>query len=376
MKILHKNNVGKWEKINRKEYVNEAELQQLLADDVAILPLEEAGYDVPFITIGKEVSLANGYLDLLAVSTLGHVLIIETKLNSNPEVKRTVVGQILGYSAYLWKKNYEDFNNYFKDYLRQQKSSFKGDLIEYLKISFGEKFSENEFKEGLEKRLELGSFSLFVVVDKANQELKDIANYLNDRTGQEIDFYVIEVEQIGDGKEKFLIPKVINPLRKSVSASESGDKYDRSPLTKEEFYSRLDENGKRIADELMSELSSYNNIFSGYGKSGFAFWTPVPEKYKEGGKYRDVSYTYLWITAGTPENPSKNGLHFMYPEGFYKDVPGLRPVVDKYRAKYKKLPEYGSGNGVYNLSKVTDEMVSELIKEIKNIADTLGADNE
>lgn len=81
MKILHLNKNNKWTAVKRKEYVDESALQNLLADDISILPLEEIQYQTSFVTIGKEVGLENGSLDLLAVSPQGHIILIETKLD-------------------------------------------------------------------------------------------------------------------------------------------------------------------------------------------------------------------------------------------------------------------------------------------------------
>ena len=71
MKILRKNIHGSWEEVPKYPYENEEELQDLLAKDVNAMLLDDIGYSEKFVTIGKEVGLENGFLDILAVSLEG-----------------------------------------------------------------------------------------------------------------------------------------------------------------------------------------------------------------------------------------------------------------------------------------------------------------
>ncbi len=309
MKILHLNPDKKWVPVEKRYYNDEAHLQNLLTDDVNTLPLDEIGYDAKFVTIGKEVSLQNGSLDVLAVSPQGHIALIETKLDKNPEVKRTVVGQILGYAAYLWNKSYADIeNDCFRRFLSQQKINFSGNLFDYVKEKTAdETMTEAEFKEGLEKRLRLGSFTLLIVVDQANQELKDIANYLNDRTGQEIDFYVIEMELVGDKEEQFLIPHLANPPRKNVTysseKSKSNDSYDRTPIAKEKFFATLSESGRKLASSILNSFEDDPSLTVAWRKNGFSLMTKFPKELTEPGF--STSYSFLFFKAGDETDPNK-----------------------------------------------------------------------
>jgi len=53
----------------------------------------------------KEVGLpGSGNTDLVGIDKNGNIFIIETKLATNPEAKRTVIGQILEYAAFLHER--------------------------------------------------------------------------------------------------------------------------------------------------------------------------------------------------------------------------------------------------------------------------------
>ncbi len=368
MKILHLNQDKKWVSIEKRYYNDEAHLQNLLADDVNILPLDEIGYEVPFVTIGKEVGLANGSLDLLAVSPQGHIALIETKLDKNPEVKRTVVGQILGYAAYFWNKSYEDLELTFKKFLVQEKIDFEGNLVDYVRSKVPNlELSETEFKEGIEKRLRLGSFSLLIVVDQINQELKDIANYLNDRTGQEIDFYVMEMELIGDGPESFLMPRLTNPPRKNVTfsseKSKANDNYDRTPIAKEEFLQRLSGPGRKLAERLLKEFEDYSGVALIWRKNGFSLMTTIPKKYIKPGYPNNFSYLFFKSGADTK-------LDFWFPDWAFENMKEITPKVEEYVKFYRSLID-DKKNNINNLSVFNNEKTSRFINLIKKTAEGL-----
>lgn len=376
MKILHLNSSKQWVPVEKRYYNDEAELQNLLTQDVNTLPLDEIGYDAKFVTIGKEVGLQNGSLDVLAVSPQGHIALIETKLDKNPEVKRTVVGQILGYAAYLWNKPYEDIeNNCFRKFLSQQKINFQGTLFDYVKAKIGdENLSEGEFKDGLEKRLRLGSFTLLIVVDQANQELKDIANYLNDRTGQEIDFYVIEMQMVADNDENFLIPRLANPPRKNVTygeKSKSNDSYDRTPMTKEEFLGLLAGNSRELAKDLIEKFEARDGIEIVWRKNGFSLMSKYPKEFAIPGY--STNFSYLFFKAPT-EIGNDEELQFGYCEWPYENISKLKPFITEYVEYYRSLPDYDQRHkSVKNLGSFSTEQISRLIELIEKTTISLNS---
>jgi hypothetical protein len=378
MKILHLNASKKWVPVEKQIYDNEAQLQNLLIDDVNTLPLDEIGYDTKFVTIGKEVSLQNGALDILAVSPQGHIALIETKLDKNSEVKRTVVGQVLGYAAYLWNKSYADLETIFRKFVTQQNVNFSGNLIDYVKEKSGDdSISESEFKEGLEKRLRLGSFTLLIVVDQVNQELRDIANYLNDRTGQEIDFYVIEMELVGDKQEQFLIPRLANPPRKNVTfsseKSKSNNGYDRTPITKEDFINKLSDSGKKLATSFINKFENNHLVVLTWRKNGFSIMSKFTKDIDAGGY---TSFPYFFFQAPMAEG-SFEGLSFGYPEEIYTKSPETRNFTGKYVTYYRSLPGYDKKHKtIKNLTVFTDGKIKEFTDLIEKTAKALNNTTE
>src|ERR1700752_4234399 len=108
--ILIQDSNEKWQRAAEQDLPNESVLQRLIREHPETLPLDDLGDEVPpLLIIGRETALANGYADVIGVDEDGLITIIECKLDRNPEVKRKVVGQVLGYGAYLWGMTYEGF---------------------------------------------------------------------------------------------------------------------------------------------------------------------------------------------------------------------------------------------------------------------------
>lgn len=80
------------------------DLEALLRDNISklpeLIPLEEAAEGpVRLLTIGKEVAVESGAIDLLLLGSDGLLTIVETKLGRNPGSRREVIGQVLAYAA-------------------------------------------------------------------------------------------------------------------------------------------------------------------------------------------------------------------------------------------------------------------------------------
>src|SRR5713226_8397667 len=96
-----------WVRAAETQLENEEALRQLVKENPDVLPLHDLGEVQPLLIVGREAPLANGYADVVAVDPNGLVTIIECKLDRNPEIKRTIVGQVIAYGAYLWKLTYD-----------------------------------------------------------------------------------------------------------------------------------------------------------------------------------------------------------------------------------------------------------------------------
>jgi hypothetical protein len=181
MPILVRRKGEKWERANDLEFADESQLQKMLYEAPELISAHDG---VPAVFIREAGLPGSGQTDLLGVDENGNVLIVETKLARNPEIRRKVIGQILEYAAYLWRLSYDDFDDLF---VRKEGKS----IVELLPPKNSEE-SPNQFRETVRANLSSGTFQLFIAVDRMNDELENIIDYVSTR-GPELKLQAIEL---------------------------------------------------------------------------------------------------------------------------------------------------------------------------------------
>ena len=87
----------------------EKEIQDLIFENPECLPISDIDESYnPVIPICKELYTSAGPLDIFMITPNGDLVVIETKLWSNPESRRKVVAQIIDYAKELSKWSYSD----------------------------------------------------------------------------------------------------------------------------------------------------------------------------------------------------------------------------------------------------------------------------
>ncbi|OQX61871.1 MAG: hypothetical protein B5M56_08020 [Desulfococcus sp. 4484_241] len=252
----------------RKKEFDEKWLQGFLMNHPDILPT----YDIepifyPLVTIGKEVQVAEGRIDILYLSGSGYPVIVETKLWRNPESKREVVAQILDMAFAFSKWSYEQLDEYTKRFAKASYGQEKS-LIALMEENLGEVDMEpDEFRDHVEKNLNLGRFLVSVVGDRIRASTLDILNELNRYPGLGLELVMIELECFTLGNEGtsslLLVPRIAKKseiVERSIvevkiqqdlgkpeveisqeKAKKIGKKISRPTLTEAKFWEKLKE---------------------------------------------------------------------------------------------------------------------------------------
>src|SRR5437588_2376518 len=162
MASLIRNGSEKWKNLAANPYADEAQLQKMLYDSPELVPIENDDDVAVFI---REAGLpGSGSTDLLGVDSRGNILIVETKLARNQEVRRKVVGQILEYAAFLWKMSFDEFDELF---IRRRDKSVLALLTEIVPDISGD-----VIRSVIKQNLNDGKFQLLIAVDQINDELE------------------------------------------------------------------------------------------------------------------------------------------------------------------------------------------------------------
>lgn len=207
---------GQWEPLEVKKYTNEAELQGLLHETPSLLPGVSAG-----AAAVRELHVPGiGYIDLAVVDSDGVVTLVECKLQSNADIHRTVVGQVLAYAAGLWRLTYEDFDALF--------AACESKSIEVMIAErTGKEVDSTTFRSAVTRALADGAFRLFIAVDQVTHELRLIVEYLNIHTTNGIEIALYEVGIVSDGDVQILVPRVFGgeSARLKTSTATSAPKW-------------------------------------------------------------------------------------------------------------------------------------------------------
>ena len=76
--------------LEESDFEDEAALQEALKRNPQAIPVADLELD-DVVVVGRETPVPAGAIDLLLVDAQGQVIIVETKLSRNPELRRQVV---------------------------------------------------------------------------------------------------------------------------------------------------------------------------------------------------------------------------------------------------------------------------------------------
>jgi len=265
MAIVIRNNGGKWQKATKVEFAAEAQLQKLLYDSPELIPTYEEDQLAVFI---REAGLpGSGYTDLLGVDGNGNILVVETKLARNDEVRRKVIGQVLEYAAYLWKMSFDDFDSLF--------ISREGTPILDLLDAKIPGIIREEVRDAISRNLSSGAFQLFIAVDQMNEELEKIISYVSSR-GSGLRLEVLEFDLHQSGPMEILVPR-----RYGQFSPPEGTRTQTKPVkTIDEILATiLDEKHKRIFALLVKVWQEAGQLVKP-GRVGASFQAKIGEKYR------------------------------------------------------------------------------------------------
>ncbi len=181
---------GVWAAPSSYGYINEAELQRILWEQPSLI--EGANANAIAVT---ELTMSVGRADLVIVDTDGSITIVECKLATDADVRRTVVGQVLDYAARLAELTPADFGEYWQ----RTGGSSLDQLFEA---------QPEESRRAFEANLAAGVFTLVLAVDSISIDLRRIVRYLNTHTSAGMRLLAIELRRAVHGNTEILVPTV------------------------------------------------------------------------------------------------------------------------------------------------------------------------
>jgi hypothetical protein len=232
---------GPWSSPEIHTYRDEEMLKLMLRDSPQLLALcSEGSVFVDELTVPLV-----GSVDLAGVGPKGDITLVECKLGSNPEIRRSIVGQIFAYAAGLWKMPYEEFDRRFK--ARLEDSSLADAVRRALPESAAGDWQGEQFRLNVSDNLAAGRFTLVIAVDRITEELKRIVPYINTHTVFDVSFLALEIGYVRDGDVEIILPQTYGQesvVEKQVS--------QRPSWSVEAYFEKLHEYGEAVENFVRS----------------------------------------------------------------------------------------------------------------------------
>lgn len=182
-----------------QEFSLEVDLQDLLRDYPRLLLAPLPAYqDRTIWTIGYEVPTEAGSIDLLCLDSTGEVWVVETKLAKNPESRKQVVGQVLGYASAVAEWSVDRLEAVAQEFLGEPLVGFLGDEL-------GGGDAEDLVTRAVEK-LRQGDLTALIVLDKLNLVLQRLVEFVNSHSS--FDLLALTVTLTEHEGTRFVVPAV------------------------------------------------------------------------------------------------------------------------------------------------------------------------
>jgi len=163
-------------------------LQELIHDQPSILPVAdiEPGFGEP-LSLAREVPCGHGIIDNLYLTPSGDIVLVETKLWHNSQMRREVVAQALDYVSALTSMSYEQFEQAAARGMGAPARLF--DLV----ADHPEALDEPGFIDAVAGNLRRGRMLVLVLGDGIRTETEALSDLLQSHAGAHFTFALVEL---------------------------------------------------------------------------------------------------------------------------------------------------------------------------------------
>jgi len=238
--------------LEESRFEAETQFQEALKSNPEVIPVSDLDL-AEVVVVGRETTVPAGAIDLLLVDAQGRVIIVETKLSSNPELRRQVVAQVLDYGASLWRsaptlKQFEDvvLRYWHSAACQDQRVKDAATLREGLDPIFreirGEEWDYDLFESALSDNIANGQHVLLVVASGLTDKLsRDLLQYVN--LCLDLPLYAVEIDVFETEGRQLIVPRGVRYgariERTSTSRTDRATFLSKCEPVAAEFFARV-----------------------------------------------------------------------------------------------------------------------------------------
>jgi hypothetical protein len=260
------------EPLEEEAFSTEDELQALIAEHPELLDGKQIRPDDPrrWVLVTREKGIAETAdagtrwaIDHLIVDQDSVPTLAEVKRGSNPEIRRTVVGQMLEYAAHAQTWRVDELRRAFEESCSARERDPDDELAWLLQAE--EAPDADRFWRQVVTHLTAGRLRLLFIADDIPEPLKRVVEFLNAHM-QEIEVLAVEIKQFKGRSSQTLVPRVIGRTaaspRRPVGLGARRSKLDRESFLKafaNDEHSGVAVRLLGVADEHGALLDWYSN---------------------------------------------------------------------------------------------------------------------
>ena len=321
---------GGLEPLEQESFSSEDELQRLIASHPELLDGAQMRPDDPlrWILVTREQGIAETpdsgarwSIDHLIIDQNAVPTLVEVKRGSNPEVRRTIVGQMLEYAAHAtltWTAG--ELRREFENASIARGVSPDGELGRLLGAD--DEPDADGFWQDVATNLAARRIRLLFVADQIPDVLQRVVEFLNAQMPN-IEVLAVEIKQFRGGSTQTLVPHVLGRIAKASSHGPGGT---RPKLTRQRFLQGFADEEVRDAAARLLDTAQRAGAAMGWGSSGVSIRGRC-------SRWRQP-VTVAWLYPG----PGWQGTqHFSFGTGLVDEdlPPELRSVLEGWANSFR-----------------------------------------
>lgn len=286
---------------------NEKWLQDVLFGNIELIQPTDSSYDrIKLIPLCRELNLNDGirnlYLDILAVTETGKLILIECKLWKNPQARREVLAQAFEYASLLQSLSYSDLSSK----LRKHIDSGNEDPIVFALRRAGASVDESLLISRIDQGIKKGNFHIVIAGDGIRTDLINLVNSPA-MTGMTADLSLLEIAVHQNEDEEIIlspsVPQEIETVTRTVLISTEG-----MPVSIEDDEvtgANLVNQSTSSQQPMKEETKELNTLFWQKAIKEISFSHPDQEPLRRGGSNwckALLPAPLKWITAWRSKN--------------------------------------------------------------------------
>ena len=337
---------GRLEPLEEKPFSTEDELQALIAEHPELLDGEQIRPGDPrrWILISREKGIAETS-DAAARWAIDHLIIdqdavptlAEVKRGSNPEIRRTIVGQMLEYAAHAaqtWTA--DELRRTFEKSTNERGFDPSHELATLLQAD-GEADADRFWRD-VSTNLAARRLRLLFVADDIPDPLERVVEFLNGQMPG-IEVLAVEIKQFRGKSTQTLVPRVIGRTAAPLVPARK-----RLLLTRESFLDGF------VSDEARSVASSLLDVAQESG--GTLQWGSSSVSVRMSCSVWRQPITIAWLYPAPKKGGWLSTKDFSFGAAIFDDVPPpeekLRALLERWIDQFSSddFAEYISSKGV------------------------------